>query len=107
MWKGFKLLDKRLASVQLPHQVNELAQRAQASLGENKARLRDARPLMFWLWVIGHPSAAKLMKFDPVAQIAVNKVKQEVANREARASTQAARVRKRRERALRRNRVTA
>src|SRR6266853_5555711 len=54
-WKAFKLLDKRLPSFQLAAQVDELAERAQKRLRENRSLARDARPLMWWLALIDHP----------------------------------------------------
>src|SRR5205814_7511928 len=45
-WKAFKLLDKRLPSVQLAGQVDELAKRTLNRLREDPSLARDARPLM-------------------------------------------------------------
>jgi hypothetical protein len=98
-WRAFKLLDKRLPSLQLAPQVDELARRALDRLRKDRSLARDARPLMLWLWLIGHPSASKLLKFDPVAQLVVKKFKQHVGIIKAKAKTKAARERKRRQRA--------
>lgn len=100
LWKGFKLLDKRLPSVQLVDQVNELVERAQNRLREDRSLARDARPLMWWLALIEHPSARQLMEFDHVAQVVVKKLKQRITEEKAQAKREAATKRKRRQRAL-------
>jgi hypothetical protein len=97
-WKGFKLLDKRVPSVQLVDQVNELAKRAQDRLREDPSLKRDARPLMWWLALIGHPSSRQLMKFDDVTQVVVKKVKQRITEEKAQAIREAAARRKRAQR---------
>jgi hypothetical protein len=99
LWKAFERLDKRVPSVQLVDQVNELANRAQKRLTEDKAQVRNARPLTLWLWLIDHPSARQLMKFDHGAQYAVKKFKQQITEERAQAEREAARERKRRQRA--------
>ena len=99
-WKVFKLLDKRLPSLQLAAQVDELAERAQKRLRENRSLARDARPLMWWLALIDHPSARQLIEFDHVARIVVKKVKQRIAEEKAQAKREAATERKWRQRAL-------
>src|SRR5439155_6603640 len=63
-WEAFKLLDKRLPSLQLAAQTDELAKRALDRLRQDPSLARDARPLMWWLALIDHPSARKLIKFD-------------------------------------------
>ena len=99
-WKAFNILDKRLPSLQLPAQVDELPKRAQARLREDRSLAGDARPLMWWLALIGHPSAGQLMKFDHVTQVVVKKVKQRITEEKAQAKREAARERKRRQRVL-------
>jgi hypothetical protein len=99
-WKGFERLAKRLPSVQLVDQVNELAKRALDRLREDRLLARDARPLMWWLELISHPTARQLMKFDPVALDAVKKLKQRITEARVQAKRDAARERKRRQRAL-------
>jgi hypothetical protein len=99
-WKAFELLDKRVPSVQLVDQVNELAKRAQDRLREDPSLARDARPLMWWLALIGHPSARQLMKFDRVTQGVVKELKQRTAKEKAQSKREATRERVRRHRAL-------
>jgi hypothetical protein len=99
-WKAFKVLDKRLPSLQLPAQVDELVKRAQARLTEDRLLARDARPLMWWLALIGHPSARQLMKFDHVTQVVVKKVKQRITEEKAQTKREATRKRVRQHRAL-------
>ena len=99
-WKAFKLLDKRLPSLQLAAQTDELAKRALDRLRQDPSLARDARPLMWWLALIDHPSARKLIKFDHVARIVVKKVKQRIAEEKAQAKREAATERKRQQRAL-------
>ena len=78
-WKTFRLFDNRVPSLQLAAQVDELAQRAESILKEDKSWLPRARPLLFWLWIIDHPSAAKSLKFDPVAKAVVAWMKERMA----------------------------
>jgi hypothetical protein len=89
-WKAFKLLDKRLPSLQLAAQVDELAKRALHRLREDRSLARDATPLMWWLALIGHPSARQLMEFDRVAQGVVKKLKQRITEEKAQAQREAA-----------------
>jgi hypothetical protein len=97
-WKAFKLLDKRLPALQLAAQVDELAKRALHRLGEDQSLAQDARPLMWWLALIGHPSAGQLMKFDHVTQGVVKKLKHRITEERAQAKREAATERKRRQR---------
>jgi hypothetical protein len=89
-WKAFKLLDKRLPSLQLAAQVDELAKRALHRLREDGSLARDARPLMWWLALIGHPSARQLMDFDRVTQGVVKRLKQRISEEKAQAKREAA-----------------
>ena len=98
-WEAFKLLDKRLPSPQLAAQVDELAKRAQDRLRQDPSLARDARPLMWWLALIDHPSARQLIEFDHVARIVVKKVKQRITEEKAQAKREAATKRKRQQRA--------
>ena len=100
LWKAFTLLDKRIPSLQLASQLDELARRALDRLREDSSLARDARPLILCLWCIDHPTARQLMKFDPAAQSAVKKFKEHITRAKAQAKREAARDRKRRQRAL-------
>jgi hypothetical protein len=101
-WKAFKLLDNRLPSLQLAAQVDELAKRAVHRLREDRSLARDARPLMWWLALIGHPSARQLMEFDRVTQGVVKKLKQRITEEKAQNKREAAarRQRARRQRGI-------
>jgi hypothetical protein len=98
LWRAFTLLDKRLPSLQLAPQVDELARRALDRLTEDRSLARDARPLICWLGRIGHPAARQLMKFDPAAQQAVKKLKEHITRAKAQAKREAAKERKQRQR---------
>jgi hypothetical protein len=100
-FKRFELLDKRVPTVQLVDQVNELVERALNCLRKGEP-VHKARPLVFWLWLIGHPLARKLLCFDDSAQFAVNKAKELIRIERA----QARRERARKRQARRRIRVT-
>jgi hypothetical protein len=89
-WKAFKLLDKRLPSLQLAAQVDELAKRASHRLREDGSLARDARPLMWWLALIEHPSARQLMDFDRVTQGVVKRLKERITEEKAQAKREAA-----------------
>ena len=78
-WKAINLFDKRVPSVQLPAQVDELAGRAESRLKEDPAQVLSARPLLFWLWLIGHPDAKRLLRFDAVARAVVKQTEQRIA----------------------------
>jgi hypothetical protein len=77
-WKAFRLFDNRVPSVQLAAQVDELAHRAESILKEDQSWLPSARPLLWWLWLIGHPSAGKLLKFDSVAKAVTAGMKERI-----------------------------
>ena len=98
LWRAFTLLDKRLPSLQLAPQVDELARRALDRLRKDRSLARDARPLICWLGRIGHPAARQLMKFDPAAQQAVKKLKEHITRAKAQAKREAAKERKQRQR---------
>jgi hypothetical protein len=68
----FALLDKRVPTVQLVDQVNELVERALNCLRKD-AQVRDARPLLLWLWFIGHPRVRGLLRFDDSARFTVSR----------------------------------
>jgi hypothetical protein len=95
LWKAFVLLGKRVPSVQLVEQVNELSKRAQERLTEDKARVRKARPLTFWLWSIGHPAAGQVLAFDSVARHVVKTTEQCKAKERAQVNREAERQRQR------------
>jgi hypothetical protein len=76
-WKAIRLFDKRVPSVQLAAQVDELSQRAEARLKGDPA-VPAARPLLWWFWLMGHPSSAKLLKLDSVAKAVVADVKERI-----------------------------
>ena len=99
-WKAFTLLDKRLPSLQLVAQMDELTRRALDRLKEDRSLAREARPLICWLGHIQHPAAQQLMKFDPAAQQAVKKLEQRITVAKVRAKRGAAKERKRRQRSL-------
>ena len=106
-WKAFTLLDKRLPSLQLVAQVDQLASCALARLREDPPRARDARPLILWFGLVDHPAARQLMKFDPSARYVLKKLKQRITDERVRAKREAAKERKRRQRSLTDSRGTA
>jgi hypothetical protein len=91
-FKRFELFDRRVPTVRLVDQVNELVQRALDCLGKD-AQVRDARPLTLWLWLIGHPRARELLRFDQSARYAVRQAEQRIARERAQAKRESARKR--------------
>ena len=91
-FKRFTLFDKRVRTVQLVDQVNELAERALNCLKKG-APVRDARPLLLWLWLIGHPLARKLLRFDASARSAVNRAEKDLNRQRVQARRERARKR--------------
>jgi hypothetical protein len=94
-FKRFELLDKRVPTVQLVGQVNELVERALNCLKKD-AQVRNARPLLLWLWLIGHPRARKLLRFDASARSAVNRAEKDLNRQRVQARRERARKRQRR-----------
>jgi hypothetical protein len=106
-WRAFQIVDKRLPSLQLVAQVDQLASCALARLREDPPRARDARPLILWFGLVDHPAARQLMKFDPSARYVLKKLKQRITDERVRAKREAAKERKRRQRSLTDSRGTA
>jgi hypothetical protein len=100
-FKRFTLFDKRVPTVQLVDQVNELVERALNCLRKD-AQVRDARPLVFWLWLIGHPRVKELLCFNASARLAVKQAEKDLESQRV----QARRERERKRQARRRKSVT-
>jgi hypothetical protein len=78
--------------VQLVGQVNELVERALNCLKKD-AQVRNARPLLLRLWLIGHPRARKLLRFDDSARFAVNRAEEDLTSQRVQARRERARKR--------------
>ena len=91
-FKLFEVFDKRVPTVQLVAQMDELIGRALDHL-KHRAQVRDARPLLLWLWLIGHPRARELLRFDRSAQYAVKQAEERIARERVRAKRELARKR--------------
>jgi hypothetical protein len=104
-WKAFQLLDKRAPAIQLADQVNELVDRAKRRLKDDKTQMSSARPVTFWLWMIGHPSASKLLKCDSVARSVVRRMARRIVEERAQSRREAEKHWKRQQR-CRINRTT-
>jgi hypothetical protein len=91
-FKRFTLFDKRVPTVQLVDQLNELVGRALNCLGKG-AQVHKARPLLFWLWLIGHPRVKELLRFDASARSAVNQTEKDLTSQRVQAKRERARKR--------------
>jgi hypothetical protein len=98
-WKTFRRLDMRLPSLRLALKFDNLANRAAARLKEApQARLHHARPLVQWLVRMGHPAVGELAGANRSAALAVRKQTRLDEHARRKKETEAARLRKQRER---------
>jgi len=98
-WKTFRRLDTRPPPLRLALRFDNLVSRAVARLKETpQERLRHGTPLIQWLVRMGHPAVAELAGVNRAAALAVRKQVRLDQHAKRKKKTQAARLRKQRER---------
>src|SRR5262249_23932055 len=98
-WKTFERLDTRMPSLRLALRFDNLVNRAVARLKETpQGRLQDAKPLIHWLVRMGHPKVEELAGANSSAALVVRKQARLDQHAKRKKETEAARLRKQRER---------